>query len=82
MLKISNRTITFATIILSLAFAATNATSAFAHEGQKQMTLRAAAHHHVAYDRSVYGFAGPEHSVIQDCDLPSSPCSNDERISN
>ena len=28
------------------------------------------------------GYAGPVYSFIQDCDLPSSACSNDERISN
>jgi hypothetical protein len=30
-------------------------------------------------DIATPGYAGP---VIQDCDLPSSPCSNDDRITN
>jgi hypothetical protein len=82
MSKVNSRIITFATIILTLGFAATNATSAFAHRGRTLMAPRAAVHHPTAYDLSARGYAGPVHSVIQDCDLPSSPCSNDERISN
>jgi hypothetical protein len=82
MSKVNSRIITFATIILTLGAAATNATSAFAHQGRTQMASRAAVHHHTAYDRWARGYAGPVYSVIQDCDLPSSTCSNDERISN
>jgi acyl-CoA reductase-like NAD-dependent aldehyde dehydrogenase len=79
---IGSRIITFATISLSLGVAATNATSAFAYQGQKQMAPRAAVHHQAVYERLVHGYAGPLHSVTEDCDLPSSACSNDERISN
>lgn len=82
MSNINSRIITFATIILSFGFAATNATSAFAHHGQKQMAPRAAAHHHAVYERLAHGYAGPAYSVTDDCDLPSSACSNDERITN
>jgi hypothetical protein len=82
MSDISSRLITFATIILSLGVTATNATSAFAHQGQNQMAPRAAVHHQAVYERSVHGYAGPRYSVTEDCDLPSSACSNDERISN
>jgi hypothetical protein len=78
MSKVNSRIIAFAPIILWLGFAATNATSAFAHEGRTQ----GGVHRHADYGRSVRGYAGPVYSVIQDCDLPSSACSNDERISN
>ena len=82
MSKVNSRIITFATIILWLGFAATNATSAFANEGRSQLALRGAVRHHARYKQSVPGYAGPVHSAIQGCDLPSSACSNDERISN
>jgi hypothetical protein len=73
---------TFATIILCLGFAATNAPSAFANEGRSRLAPRGAVHHHAHYEQPVRGYAGPVPSVIQDCDLPSSVCSNDERIAN
>lgn len=72
MSKIDNRITRFAIIILSLAFAATSAGSAFAHKGHSQTTPRADVHRHP-------GYAGP---IIRDCDLASSPCSNDDRITN
>lgn len=78
MSKVNSRIIAFATIILWLDFAATNVTSAFANEGR----TRGGGHHHADYGWSARGYAGPVYSVIQDCDLPSSVCSNDERISN
>ena len=77
MSKVNSRIITFATVILSVGFAATNATSASAHESLS----RRAVGHHVDHGRSVRGYAGPGYSLIEDCDLPSSVCSNDERIS-
>jgi hypothetical protein len=72
MSKIDSRITMFAIIILSLAFAATSAGSAFAHERHSRMAPRADVRRHP-------GYASP---VIQDCDLPSSPCSNDDRIAN
>jgi hypothetical protein len=78
MSRVNSRIITFASIILWLGSAATNATSAFANEAR----TRGAVRHHTNYGRSVRGYAGPVYSVGEDCDLPSSGCSNDERISN
>ena len=78
MSKVSTRIITFPIVILWLSFAATNATSASAH----QTLSRRAVGHHADHGRSVRGYAGPVYSLIEDCDLPSSVCSNDERISN
>jgi hypothetical protein len=49
MSKVNSRIITFATIILWLGFAATNATSAFANEGRSQLALRGAVRHHARY---------------------------------
>jgi hypothetical protein len=78
MSKVSSRIITFPIIILWLGFAATNATSASAH----QTLSRRAVGHHADHGRSARGYAGAVYSLIEDCDLPSSVCSNDERISN
>jgi hypothetical protein len=78
MSKVNSRIITFATIVLGLGFAATNATSAFGKEAR----TRGAVRYHTSYQRSVRGYAGPVYSLGDDCDLPSSACSNDERISN
>jgi len=75
MLKITTRIITFATIVLSPGFVVTGPGYAFAHQGQTEMTRRAAVHRHP-------GYAGPTYLVVRDCDLPSSGCSNDERITN
>src|SRR6516164_3831504 len=78
MSKVSTRIITFPIVILWLSFAATNATSASAH----QTLSRRAVGHHADHGRSVRGYAGPVYSLIEDCDLPSNVRSDDERISN
>ena len=103
MSKINTKPATIVTIILSLGFAATGATSAFAREGWTQMTSRAAVHRHTTHRQTGDGYAGPAYSVVpvrawtktkagfhsipsqstttgDSCDLPSSVCSNDERI--
>jgi hypothetical protein len=78
MSKVNTQIITFATIILSFGFAATNTISASAHESLSRRIVG----HDADHSRSVRGYAGPVYSLIEDCDLPSSVCSNDERISN
>jgi hypothetical protein len=86
MSKIKSRVAALATIILTLGFAATGVVPALAHT---QMSPRATVHRHVAYQ---LGYANPTGQNPQfvngrgidgaSCDLPSSGCSNDERITN
>ena len=86
MSKIKSRVAALATIILTLGFAATGVVPAFAHT---QMSPRATVHHHVTYR---LGYADPTGQNPQfvtgrgidgaSCDLPSSGCSDDERITN
>jgi len=82
MSKVDSRIITFATTMLWLGLLAMNATSVFANEGRSHRASQGPERHHAQYERLAPGYAGPVPSVIQDCDLPSSVCSNDERISN
>jgi hypothetical protein len=89
MSKIKSRVAAFATIILTLGFAATGVAPASAQVEHTQMSPGATVHRHVAYR---LGYANPTGQNPQfvngrgidgaSCDLPSSGCSNDERITN
>jgi len=83
MSKINSRTVASAAVILSLGCIAER--TAVAHEGRTHMTPRAAAHRHVARELGHAGYAqltSGQGRLDEACDLPTSGCSNDERISN
>jgi hypothetical protein len=96
MSRINSRVATFAIVILSLGFAATSAAPALADVGPRQISPRATAHRHVAYQLARRGYAGElaSHAVAKlqfapgrgidgaSCALPSSGCPDDERITN
>ena len=101
MSKINCRVAAFATIILSLGFAATGAAPALANVGRTQISPRETVHRQVDYRLVRPGYAGPAPSSrpvgkwmtgrdLQSargidgasCDLPSSGCPDDERITN
>jgi hypothetical protein len=99
MSKIKTRAAAFATIILSLGFAATGVAPALAQVERTQMSPRATVHRYVAYQS---GYAdripashpaawnrGPNSQFVTgrgidgaSCDLPSSGCPDDQRITN
>jgi hypothetical protein len=100
MSKIKTRAAAFATIILSLGFAATGVAPALAQVERTQMSPRATVHRYVAYqsgyaDRMpashpvAAGNSGPNSQFVTgrgidgaSCDLPSSGCPDDQRITN
>jgi hypothetical protein len=88
-----NRKVAFAAVILSLGFAAAGAAPALADVGPTQISPRATVHRHVAYPFGRPDYAGPAPSSslqfaagrginAASCDLPSSGCSDNERITN
>jgi hypothetical protein len=58
MSRINSRAAALAIVILSLGFAATGAAPALAHVGPTQISPRATAHRHVAYQLVRRGYAG------------------------
>ena len=74
----------FATVILSLGTAATGAAPAFAQVGRTHSLPRATIVRHADYHPVRPDYAGPVASSrpVASCDLPSSGCSNDRRITN
>jgi hypothetical protein len=73
----------FATVILSLSIAATGSAPAFAQLGLTHSLPRATVLH-VDHDLVRRGYTGPmpfPHPTVS-CDLPSSGCWNDQRITN
>jgi hypothetical protein len=84
MFRINFRRAAFATAILSLGIAATGAAPAFAQLGRTHNLPRAKVGRHVDYLLVRPGYAGPVPSSppAASCDLPSSGCSNDQRITN
>jgi hypothetical protein len=86
MTRITIRNTAFAAAVLSLGFAVAGSTSAVAHEG----------HRPLAHQLAVSGYAGPAPSSArttvqfvpgrgiwgESCDLPSSACSDNHRITN
>jgi hypothetical protein len=84
MSRINFRRVAFATVTLSLAIAATGAAPAFAQLGRTHSLPRVMVAHHADYPLVRPGYAGPvpfSHAAAS-CDLPSSGCPNDQRITN
>jgi hypothetical protein len=77
MSRINFRRAAFATVILSLGIAATGAAPAFAQLGRTHNLPRATVARHIDYAGPV-----PASRPAASCDLPSSGCPNDQRITN
>jgi hypothetical protein len=84
MSRINFRRAAFATAILSLGTAATGAAPAFAQVGRTHSLPRTTVVRHVDYRLVRSGYAGlvPSSRPAASCDLPSSGCPNDQRITN
>jgi hypothetical protein len=99
MSKIKGRVAAFATVILSLGFAATGVAPALAQVERPQISSHAMMHRHVVYrpgyadlvpaSHSAEWNSGPNPQFVTgrgidgaSCDLPSSGCPDNERITN
>ena len=85
MSKINCRVAAFATSILSLGFAAAGAAPTLASVERTQILPREAVHRQVDSRLARPGYAGPASSsrmAAASCDLPSSGCLDNERVTN
>lgn len=85
MFRVTIRTTAFVTALLSLGFAATGGASAFASESHRfpvahRLTAAAYASSAPSFARSGARFVPGRGIVGESCDLPSSACSNNDRI--
>jgi hypothetical protein len=81
MSRINSRVTAFA-IILSLGFAAVDAAPALANAGQTQLSPRTMVQRHVATWRTGPNLQFARTVGAASCDLPSSGCSDNDRITN
>jgi len=84
MSRINFRKAAFATAILSLGIAAAGVAPAFAQIGRTHDLPRTTVGRQVDYRLPRPGYAGPVPSsrAAASCDLPSSGCPDDQRITN